>query len=141
MRLALAALLLLFALGHARAEDAVLPPADRDAIRATIQTQLDAFRRDDARGAYAEAAPGIRDLFPTPDIFLEMVRRGYPPVYRPRSTEFTGLVMENGQLVQQVEIVGPDGMPHLALYTMVKQPDGSWRIAGCAIAASARVGV
>ena len=140
MRLVLAVLLLL-ATGQARAEDATLPPADRDAIRATIQLQLDAFRRDDAPGAYAEAAPGIRTLFPTPEIFMNMVRRGYPPVFRPRSAEFTGLVMEDGQVVQQVEVVGPDGLPHLALYTMERMPDGSWRIAGCALVASRRVGV
>ena len=140
MRLALAALLLL-TFNFARAEDGGLPRADRDAIRATIQAQLDAFHRDDAAGAYAEAAPGIRTLFPTPEIFLEMVRRGYPPGYRPRSTEFTGLAMEDGEVVQRVEIIGPDGLPHLALYTMVKQPDGSWRISGCALVPSARVGV
>ena len=90
---------LLLLAGPARAQDAAVTPADRDAIRSVITTQLDAFRRADAPGAYAEAAPGIRQLFPTPEIFLDMVRRGYPPVYRPRSAEFTALTTEDGQLV------------------------------------------
>ena len=135
-----ALLLCLLLAGPVRAQDAALSQADRDTIRSVITSQLDAFRRDDAPGAYAEAAPGIRRLFPTPDIFLEMVRRGYPPVYRPRSAEFTSLATEDGQLVQRVEIVGPDGEAHIALYTMEREPDGTWRIAGCVLTESVRVG-
>ena len=125
--------------GPALAQDA-LPQADGDAIRSVITSQLDAFRRDDAAGAYAEAAPGIQQLFPTPGIFLEMVRRGYQPVYRSRSAEFTALAVEDGHPVQRVEIIGPDGEAHTALYTMEREPDGTWRIAGCELVASARVG-
>ena len=133
-------LLCLLLAGPARAQDAGLPQADRDAIRSVITTQLDAFRRDDAPGAYAEAAPGIKQLFPSPEIFLDMVRRGYPPVYRPRSAEFTTVTTEDGQIVQRVEIVGPDGDTHEALYTMEREPDGTWRIAGCVLTQSVRVG-
>ena len=144
MRTALLAMLVATVLtvtGGAWAQEANLPQADRSAIRSTIQTQLDAFRRDDAEGAYAEAAPNIRTIFPSADIFMEMVRRGYPPVYRPRSTDFTSLRVEDGQFVQHVDIIGPDGTLHEALYTMVRGADGSWRIAGCALLVPNRVGV
>ena len=124
----------------AHAQGAAPSHADRDAIRSVIQAQLEAFRRDDAAGAYAEAAPGIRQMFPTPEIFLDMVRRGYPPVYRPRSAEFTRLDTEDGQVVQHVEIVGPDGETHTAIYTMEREPDGTWRIAGCVLTQGVRVG-
>jgi hypothetical protein len=30
-------------------------------------------------------------------------------------------------------VIGPDGQPALALYAMERQPDGSWRIAGCTL--------
>ncbi len=118
-----------------------LTAPDRTAIQGVILRQLDAFRTDDAEAAYAQAAPNIRALFPTADGFMAMVRRGYPPVYRPRSAEFSELAMRDGELVQEVELVGPDGQAVLALYTMRRMPDGTWAIAGCALIPSARLGV
>ena len=116
-----------------------LPPgvstADQAAIRSVIGRQLDAFRRDDAPGAYAFAAPSIQRLFPDAEVFIGMVRRGYAPVYRPRSVEFTGLGLRDGELVQEVELIGPDGEAALALYTMVRMatvgrlPAAHWRAA------------
>jgi len=110
-----------------------VPPAEEQAIREVIQSQLDAFQRDDASGAYAYASPSIQQMFTTPDIFMEMVKMGYQPVYRPREVEFRKLGDVNGTLVQDVFVVGPDGQPVLARYSMQKQPDGSWRINGCAL--------
>lgn len=121
-----------------------LPPgvsgADRQSIEGVIARQLDAFRHDDAAGAYAFAAPSIQRMFPTPDIFMDMVRRGYAPVYRPSDVVFADLALRDGDLVQTVELTGPDGRPVTALYTMERQPDGSWRIAGCMLVPSARIG-
>ena len=114
-------------------------PLDRDAIRSVITHQLDAFRHDDGPGAYQDAAPAIQKLFPTPDGFLGMVRRAYPPVYRAQDNQFTELVQEEGQLVQHVELVGPDGRAVTALYSMVRDPAGHWRIVGCALVPSRRV--
>lgn len=100
------------------------------AIRLVIEQQLAAFQRDDGAEAFSYAAPGIQRRFQTPEIFMQMVRSGYAPVYRPREVEFRELRV-NGQTIQQeVLFVGPDGKPVLALYTMQQQPDGSWRIAG-----------
>jgi len=45
-----------------------------------------------------------------------------------------------GQVVQQVELVGPDGATQLALYTMERDGAGHWRIAGCSLVPSVRVG-
>ena len=108
-------------------------PAEEQAIREVIQSQLDAFQRDDAATAYSYAAPSIQQMFTTPDIFMEMVKLGYQPVYRPREVEFRELGDVNGTLVQDVFVVGPDGKPVIARYSMQKQPDGSWRINGCAL--------
>jgi ketosteroid isomerase-like protein len=103
--------------------------ADRAAIEAVIAGQIEAFRRDDGPAAYAFAAPNVRALFPTVEIFMRMVRSGYAPVYRPQAVRFAETVIENGEVVQRVLLRGPDGRAHLALYTMERQPDGSWRIA------------
>lgn len=122
-----------------------MPPGvtagDRAAIQGVIGSQLDAFKRDDAAGAYAFAAPAIRDMFPTADGFMAMVRRGYPSVYRPRRAEFSELALRDGALVQEVELVGPDGRPMLALYTMTRDGAGTWLIAACEIIPSIRPGV
>lgn len=116
-------------------------PRDRTAIQDVINHQLDAFLHDDAVGAYSFAAPNVRAIFPTPEIFIDMVRRGYRPVYRPASREFSELAVRDGDLVQEVELTGPDGQSALALYTMRKAADGTWQIAACVLIPSARLGV
>ena len=109
---------------------------DEDSIRAVIADQMAAFRRDDAAGAYSFATPKIQQQFGNAEIFLEMVRTGYRPVYRPSSVEFLDLVTVEGQLVQRVYVIGPDGRPRTALYIMERQPDGSWKIDGCILTES-----
>jgi hypothetical protein len=131
-RFVLVLLLLAAALpGRAQVPATDLGAADRAAIRAAIEGQMAAFRRDDGPGAFAFASPGIQTLFGTPDNFMAMVRAGYQPVYRPRGVAFRDPVRLGDQLVQPVEVIGPDGAAVLALYPMERQPDGSWRIAGC----------
>ena len=103
------------------------------AIRSVIERQLEAFRRDDAAAAYAFAAPGIQRLFPSQDIFLQMVRQGYLPVYRPKSYSFEAMKDLGGGIAQSVRIVDEQGVAWLAFYTMEKQPDGSWLISGCSL--------
>jgi hypothetical protein len=125
-------LVLLVLLGFS-APSAAFTDADRAAIQSTIQQQLQAFLRDDGATAYSFAAPSIRSLFPTEEIFMQMVQRGYPQVYRPRAYEFQDLVEKAGHLEQTVEIVDGDGVFWSALYTLERQPDGSWKITGCYI--------
>ena len=45
------------------------------AMRSVIQTQLDAFARNDAVKAYAQASPRIQSTFPNTEIFMAMVRQ------------------------------------------------------------------
>lgn len=106
--------------------------SDRAAIRFAIQSQLQAFQDDDAVNAFAFASPGIQETFRTPDRFMEMVKKYYQAVYRPRSVVFDDdLAAVNGSLAQPVLVLGPDDVPMRALYVMEQQPDGSWRINGC----------
>jgi hypothetical protein len=105
--------------------------ADRAAIRDIIQSQVEAFRRDDGDAAFGYASPLIRGLFGTSEIFMDMVRQGYQPVYRPKVFDFREIVTLHGQVTQKVHVVGPDGRPVTAFYPMTQLPDGSWRIDGC----------
>ena len=104
--------------------------SDRSAIRQVIENQLAAFQRDDGGEAFSYASPGIQRRFGTPDTFMAMVRNGYAAVYRPREVEIRGLRVEGGTIQQEVLFVGPDGKPVIAVYTMQRQADGSWKING-----------
>jgi len=139
---AFAALLLAIGSGGPRlAAAAVLSDSDRSAVQGVIRQQLDAFRRDDAPGAFALASPGIQQMMIDPDHFLAIVRHAYQPVYAPRAVEFTTLSDDTGAVVQMVELIGPDGMAYTAVYSMEREDDGTWRISGCVLLESKRTGV
>jgi hypothetical protein len=123
------------------AEDgAELSSADRAGVQQTILGQIDAFKHDDANGAFAFAAPGTQRRFGDPNVFLDMVRNAYQPVYNPHGIDFTKLSTQDGAIVQSVELIGPDGAAYTALYTMEREADGSWRIIACMLVPSQRVG-
>ena len=128
--------LALLVTGAAWAQQPPLTAADQKAIRSTIQSQVEAFRRDDGERAFGYASPGIQGMFGSAEIFMEMVRQGYQPVYRPRSFEFAEIVTLNGQITQKVHVVGPDGRGVTAFYPMTRLPDGTWRIDGCYLQAT-----
>jgi ketosteroid isomerase-like protein len=128
---------LLVCAGQARAQSG----PDQGSIQAVISHQIEAFRRDDGAAAFSFAAPNIREMFQTEANFMGMVARGYQPVYRPRDVQFGELANVDGVPTQTVELIGPDGLAYTALYSMEKEPDGSWKIAGCQILRRERVGV
>jgi hypothetical protein len=111
--------------------------SDKDlaAIRAVIEAQIEAFKRDDGEAAFRLASPRIKTIFKDPDTFMRMVRADYQAVYRPRLVSFRDLEIIEGNLVQPVLVIGPSGVPQMALYIMERQPDGAWSIGGCVIVA------
>jgi len=138
IRQTLVSLWLLLALGLSGAGvRAAEPPdaTDSASIRAVIDSQIAAFRRDDGEAAFGYAAPTIQRMFGTVDHFMAMVRGGYQPVYRPQTYRFGTLTVMDDVIVQKVHIVGPDGSAVTAFYIMEQQPDGTWRIAGCSLGA------
>ncbi|MCK1641687.1 DUF4864 domain-containing protein [Bradyrhizobium sp. 157] len=101
--------------------------------QSVIRAQEQAFIRDDAAAAYSHAAPEIRQIFPQADIFMQMVRQGYAPVYRHKSFDFGEARSANGRIAQRVHIVDDNGEAWEALYTLEQQPDGSLKITGCSL--------
>jgi hypothetical protein len=127
MRVLPALLLVLGLAGQAAADDAA-----RAAAQATITRQVEAFGRDDAPVAYAQAAPAIRELFPNADLFIGMVRTQYRPVYRHRSFVFgEARDTDTAGVVQSVAIQDEYGVDWTAEYSLVRDADGQWRITGC----------
>jgi hypothetical protein len=117
--------------GALRAQAEPVAVEDAKAIRAVVEAQLAAFAADDAKRAFSYAAPSIREMFGTPDRFMEMVRTGYPVVYHASSVVFLNPVWVEGQLFEGVQLTDADGSVWLATYRLERQPDRSWRISGC----------
>jgi hypothetical protein len=102
--------------------------------QAIITGQIEAFKSGQDAAAYSYASPFIKGIFPDISVFMGMVKQGYPQVYNPKSYDF-GRAKEPtaGKVVQEVLITGPDGKPWTALYDMVRQADGTWKINGVQI--------
>ena len=128
MRALAAAVVGLGMLGPVHAEE----PAGSDAARAIVQSQLDAFQDEAVDQAYDFAAPNIRRMFPTPEVFGRMVREGYPMVWNPADVEFLQAFPRGAMIVQRLRIVDQKGVPYIAEYALMKV-DGEWRIAGVEI--------
>lgn len=127
MRAAFVLAILILLIAPARADDT-------GEARSVIQSQVDAFRRDDAAGAYALAAPAIKNIFPDASLFMDMVRGPYAPVYRHKRFEFgTSETKADGAIVQHVGIVDGDDVAWEAVYTLERQTDGSWKITSCTL--------
>lgn len=113
----------------ALAQDAV-PDADTNATRQVITEQIEAFKAGDGAKAYSYAAPSIKQVFTTVDIFMNMVQSGYMPLYKPESYVFGRNAMISGQVHQEVIVTDPQGKQWQAVYTLVRQEDGSWKVTG-----------
>ncbi|MEO1537162.1 MAG: DUF4864 domain-containing protein [Pseudomonadota bacterium] len=129
VRVFLAILSSILWLGAASAEDA-LP---RDAgIEATIDAQIDAFLKDDFATAFTYASPNIQGFFGTSERFGQMVRNGYPMVWRPGDVQYLDLRDVAGNLWQKVLITDQSGGVHVLDYQMIQTSEG-WRINGVQI--------
>lgn len=105
--------------------------ADAAEIRTVIHRQIEAFKRDDAQGAFALTSPGVQQAFRTPEKFLDAVRIAYRAVYRPAAVVFLDLLVMGDDVVQQVQITDRAGTHWVAYYAMQRQRDGSWKANGC----------
>ena len=79
--------------------------AEQISAQGVIRAQEQAFGRDDAASAYSYAAPALHEIFPSPEVFMTMVQRGYGPVYRHKSFEFGEGRVADGKIAQAVRII------------------------------------
>ena len=108
-------------------------------IEGTISSQVEAFLADDFGTAFGFASPSIREYFGTPERFGQMVRQGYPMVWRPGEVRFLELRDIDGRLWQKVMVRDQGGGLHVLDYQMIRTPDG-WRINGVQILRAPDVG-
>jgi hypothetical protein len=120
----------------ASAAESVLPAKDWKAIQKVIAEQRTALVAGDAEKAFGFASPAIRAQMNDAATFLAMVRNGYDALLTARSAQFLDGAVVNDVVVQPLRLIGRDDVVHVALYTMERQANGTWRISGCAIAPS-----
>ena len=114
-----------------------LEDEQREAMRSVISTQLEAFQAGDAERAFGMAATEIQKRFRTAERFVRMVREHYPMIHSHMHHEFQATQLQQGYVVQPVLIIAHDQSVHIALYEMVRQPDGQWRIGSVGLVGSA----
>ena len=117
------------------------PSAAQNAtIAETIDGQIAAFRADDFPRAFEFASPMIRNMFRTPDRFGQMVRQGYPMVWRPAEVTYGAAEIDGRVTRQQVLITDQSGTLHALEYEMI-QTEGGWLINGVRMLRAPQVGV
>ena len=119
----------------ARADEA---PTQRDwqAIKRVIGDQLAALRKDDGARAFTFASRELQAQFESVENFMRMVHAGYQPLIDARYDEFLEGAVIDGRVIQPLRLTLRDDTVLVALYTMQRDDDGRWRIAGCMLAPS-----
>ena len=101
-------------------------------IQSTISDQLRAFASDNFIEAFTHASPGIKDIFGTVENFSNMVKKGYPMVWRYNNFEFLNLEETPQGYSQIVRITDRNDKLFLLKYFM-KNVAGIWKISGVSI--------
>ena len=110
-----------------------LSAKDEKAVQAVVQSQLTAFSKDDADKAFSYAAPDLRKTIGSSSAFMAMVKNSYPVVYRPASVAFLKAEGSGDEVLQRVQMLDASGTSWLAVYSLQRQKDKTWRISGCAV--------
>jgi hypothetical protein len=106
---------------------------DAEAMRKVIVAHFQAFADDDAEAAFQTATPAVRKQAGHPGHFLALVRGRFPMLYRPASIGFLDADLKGRTATQMLRLVDADGQAWRVLFTLERQRDGSWRIAGCTV--------
>ena len=101
-------------------------------IQSTISDQLRAFASDNFIEAFTHASPGIKDIFGTVENFSNMVKKGYPMVWRYNHFEFLNLEETPQGYSQIVRITDQNDKLFLLNYFMTNVA-GIWKISGVSI--------
>lgn len=105
-----------------------LADADRQAVQWVINSQISAFKSDDHKSAYSYADASVRQVFPSEEKFIDMVRRDYMPLYRPVSYTFGRSSLEGGEVFQELLITDGERKLWQVIYTLRRQEDESWKV-------------
>lgn len=114
-----------------------LTAQDEKQILSVVKNQLAAFAADDADKAFSYAAPNIRQMVVTANAFMSMVRSQYAVVYRPSSVIFLKPQGAGNEALLNALLSDSNGREWTASYTLQRQKNRTWRIAGCQLGEAA----
>ena len=103
--------------------------AQNSDVVGVITSQIEAFQNDDFETAFTYASPFIQGVFRTPEQFGQMVRRGYPMVWRPADVQFLEQRNTDGFIYQKVLFKDAAGGLTVLEYEMLKVGE-TWQING-----------
>ena len=100
------------------------------AIVNVIRTQLNAFRKGRFDLTYTHASDRIQSRFPDKRSFRDMVENGYGVLLNPLHARFDGIDRRFKTAVYRVGLISHDGQRWPALYPMIVNGKGLWKIDG-----------
>lgn len=115
--------------------------ADAMAIHEVVQSQLEALSNDDAAGAFELATPEKRMLLGSPDNFLRLIKEEYNPIYRYQRVIFSRPEVVDGDAAQMVRVTDGYSRVWVAIFWMLQDDNGNWRIDGCQLLETTSVSV
>jgi len=123
-------LLGLLSVTHAAEPELRLSPRKiRDEVQAVVQAQLAALQKGDFETAYGFAARGIRRQFDE-QLFALMIRRGYPALLRPGTTDL-GVVRDDEEGSAQILVTLTDRQNRSTVWRYLLEHEAAgWRISG-----------
>lgn len=100
-----------------------------DEIHNIISDQLTAFINEDATRAYSYAAPLVKLRFPTADLFMNMVEKGYGAIYHSTSHDFgRSHLSKDNEFFQELILTDQQGKTWQSVYVMQKLSKGDWKV-------------
>ena len=105
--------------------------AERQAAILSIQTQLQAFARDDYKTAINYQSTGLKKNFASPDAFRTMMVRAYPEFAHFKSVQFGPARADSAgnHVAISAAVTGRDGITVRAFYFLVRE-NKTYRIEG-----------
>lgn len=103
------------------------PPLEE--IQDIIAKQIFAFRSNNPEEAYSFASNFIKSKFPTPSIFMAMVKGSYPMIWSPQKFKFVEQRSHASNIIQRVIFTDEDDNLFFFDYLMLLN-EGIWTIHG-----------
>lgn len=127
-----AALAVLLMVGVVQAQDVAAP---EQAWQGVITGQIEAFRANDAAGAFQFAAAPFQTAFPNAEAFLAtIIGSGYGPIADSTSHTFGSFTkLDERSVAQEVMLTGKDLSRFEAIYVLTEEEIG-WRVSGVQLA-------
>ena len=119
-------MVLLSAIAPAQAEQSqqALTPVE------VVESQLEAFATGNWELAYGYAAPEIKAMFPSPEIFETMVTNGYGYMLEPLDAAVSLVEMRESRALVEAVFVSEKTAVDRVGYMLIRGIDKQWRISG-----------